>query len=559
MRCGTLSDNNRRNPRGGDPRVEVRRAAHGARPARDPSSVDASRTQKSAFPKGTPLHSDRRSQRPQSAPAQRQNAQRPQSASRGTQRPNGQYARNVNNRPASPQVRANAPAVRPGRAPSASRSGGSRTSKYSVIAKTTVGELASEISKNVGELTSELSENRRRRIVAQNERREITERKRNVGVIRTRSGVDRVMLILILVLLALGTVAVFSASYPAAIADPKIDSSMHYIKRQLFFAGLGIAVMMIAAMIPPAFYKRASLLIFIVSSLLLALVPFIGIDYQGTKRWIGVPGTAVTVQPSEIMKAAIVFVLAWYLDKYRDKVTDRLNLKNAFVYGVLIPGLFIGVGCGLVIIEKHLSATVIVALIGLTVMLIGGSHIGMTVGGAALVGGAGGGLYLAKNPYALKRITSKMDEGANVLAERWQTTQGLYAIGNGGPFGVGLGSSIQKYSYVSEAHTDFIFTIWCEETGFVGALAVILLFMLFVWRGFKIAMHAPDTFSALTVYGLTAHVGIQALLNMLVVTDSIPNTGVSLPFFSYGGSSLIVLMLEMGVLLSISKHSFQKQ
>jgi cell division protein FtsW len=367
------------------------------------------------------------------------------------------------------------------------------------------------------------------------------------------------MLVLILILLALGTVAVFSASYPAALADPKISSPLFYIKKQIMFAGIGVAVMILTSLLPPAFYKKWSPAFFGITVLLLIAVPVIGIDYQGTKRWIGVPGTSFTAQPSEIMKFAIVLMLAWYLDKYRERVTDRLHLKNTLVYGVLIPGSFVAVSCGLVILEKHLSATAIIAAIGITVMLIGGSHVGITLGGMGVAGGGAFGLYLLKNPYALKRVSSKLDEDANVLAERWQTTQGLYAIGNGGPFGVGLGSSIQKYSYVSEAHTDFIFTIWCEETGYVGAVAVILLFLIFIWRGFKIAMHAPDTFSALTVYGLTAHVGIQAFLNMLVVTDNMFNTGVSLPFFSYGGSSLIFLMVEMGIILSISKHSFQKQ
>lgn len=571
-----MPDNNKRRDPNGRPNVEVRRGAATSgrpRPVREPSPDAARRNggQTSAFPKGTPLHNDRNANRQQSAGRRtQQNAlrQSPPSADRsrgqtvrnGAPRPQGQTPRDPRrqgmrsqgqgtsrpqNARGGSQVRATAP-VRSGRAPSASRGDlGRRAATYAVTAKTTVAGLASE-----------LAAKRRGRITAKNERRELAERKRNIGIVRTKGGVDRPMLVIILVLLALGTVAVFSASYPSAQNEGY--DTMYYVRKQLMFAGIGIGIMLVMSFFPPEFYKRVSVVFFGVSALLLVAVPVIGIDYQGTKRWIGVPGTPFTAQPSEIMKFAIVLMLAWYLDKYRERVTDRLSFKNTFLYGVLIPGSFVAVACGLVIIEKHLSATAIIAAIGVTVMLIGGSHLGLTLGGTALAGGGVFGLYILKNPYALNRVNTKLDEDANVLAEKWQTTQGLYAIGNGGPFGVGLGSSIQKYSYVSEAHTDFIFTIWCEETGFVGAIAVILLYLVFIWRGFKIAMHAPDTFSALTVYGLTAHVGIQAFLNMLVVTDNMFNTGVSLPFFSYGGSSLIFLMAEMGIILSISKHSFQK-
>jgi cell division protein FtsW len=210
-------------------------------------------------------------------------------------------------------------------------------------------------------------------------------------------------------------------------------------------------------------------------------------------------------------------------------------------------------------LEKHLSGTIIMGLIGLCVMIIGGVHFGwmMTVAG---VGGLSAiAAFLAANPYAWERITSFADENADKLDEAWQTTQGLYAIGSGGALGVGLGASRQKYSYVSEAQNDFIFTIWCEELGFVGAVALIILFLLFIWRGYVIAMRAPDTYSALVVFGIISQVGIQAFLNIGVVTDVLPNTGIALPFFSYGGTSLIILLMEMGVVLSISKHSYQKK
>ena len=252
-------------------------------------------------------------------------------------------------------------------------------------------------------------------------------------------------------------------------------------------------------------------------------------------------------------------ILAWYLDKYQSVVTDVTNKKQRFWRGTIIPCLFVGLACGLVMLEKHLSGTIIMGLIGLCVMTIGGVHFGWMITVALGAGTIGGSLFLLTNQYALERITTFFDKNADKLDEAWQTTQGLYAIGSGGALGVGLGASRQKYSYVSEAQNDFIFTIWCEELGFVGAVALIILFLLFIWRGYVIAMRAPDIYSALVVFGIISQVGIQAFLNIGVVTDVLPNTGIALPFFSYGGTSLIILLMEMGVVLSISKHSYQKK
>lgn len=383
------------------------------------------------------------------------------------------------------------------------------------------------------------------------------EKKRNIGIVRVRLGVDHVMLALILTLLCLGTVMVFSASYPSALAQE--NDSLYYIKRQAVFAVLGVIVMMAASAIPYSFYRRIAVPAYVVSVVLLLLVLVVGKSEGEAKRWLGIPNTSFSIQPSELMKTALVLILAWYLEKNRKYVIDRLHTGPMLVRGVLIPASFVGCACILVLLEKHLSGTIIIGAIGLIVMLIGGVHMGYTLGGFGVAGAGAAGLFLWKNPYALRRITTKMNENADVLREKWQTTQGMYAIGSGGPFGVGIGASRQKFSYVSAAQNDFIFTIWCEEMGFVGAVILIALYLIFIWRGFKIAMHAPDTFSALTVFGIISKVGLQAFLNIAVVCDIIPNTGVSLPFFSYGGSSLIILMAEMGIVLSISKHSYQKK
>ena len=171
------------------------------------------------------------------------------------------------------------------------------------------------------------------------------------------------------------------------------------------------------------------------------------------------------------------------------------------------------------------------------------------------VGVFGAVLFLLTNEYAMKRIQSFLNPNADILSDKWQTTQGLYAIGSGGLWGRGFGNSVQKYSYVSEPQNDFIFTIWCEETGYIGAILLIVLFLMLILRGYKIAFAANGLFSSLVAFGITSQIGIQAMLNMAVVTDLIPNTGISLPFFSYGGSSLVILLAEMGILLSISRKA----
>lgn len=378
-------------------------------------------------------------------------------------------------------------------------------------------------------------------------------------IIRVKTGVDRTMLVLILILLSLGSIMVFSASYPSALAER--GDSLFYIKKQLLFIAVGLGAMALASIVPPSLYKKVSIIAFAVALFLLVivLIPGIGISNGEARRWLGLKGTPFTFQPSELMKVALVMVLAWYLDRFRDAVLDRLDKKKYILYGTLFPCALVGLACILVMLEKHLSGTIIVGMIGVCVMFIGGVHPGWM---SAVVGVGGLGAiaaFLAANPYAWKRITSFTDENADKLDEAWQTTQGLYAIGSGGALGVGLGASRQKYSYVSEAQNDFIFTIWCEEMGFVGAVVLIVLFLLFIWRGYVIAMRAPDTFSALLVFGIISQVGIQAFLNIGVVTDVLPNTGIALPFFSYGGTSLIILLAEMGIVLSVSKHSYQKK
>ncbi len=386
----------------------------------------------------------------------------------------------------------------------------------------------------------------------------VAERQRDVqweaGVQRVRHGVDRPMLVAILLLLCLGTIMVFSASYPNAITG-KGDAT-YYIRRQLLWLAAGGVCMTILASLPYQIYKKFTPEVAVVSILLLALVLVMGTAQGVAKRWIYVGG--VSVQPSEIAKLAVVMTLAWYIDRHAEEAARCTNKRKRLFITIIMPGIIMAVFCGMVLLEKHLSGTVIIALLALIVIFLGGAKLYQMALYYAIPGGLAGGVYLLTNEYALKRILTHADENADVLKEAWQTTQGLYAIGSGGLLGAGLGESNLKYNYVSEAQNDFIFTIWCEEMGYVGAIILIALYGFFVWRGMTIAKRAPDMFSSLVAFGITCQVGVQAMLNILVVTDLIPNTGIALPFFSYGGSSLILLMCEMGILLSISKHSFQK-
>jgi len=369
----------------------------------------------------------------------------------------------------------------------------------------------------------------------------------NIG--REKSSIDYLLLLSIIVLVTLGTMMVYSAGYPYALSH--YGDGLYYVKRQVVFLAIGLISMLFLSNVPIVMYKRISPYFYGICAILLVIVLFGGFSEGVAKRWLGIPGTPLSFQPSELMKLGIVLILAWYADKNE-------NRKNGFVNEIIIPGAFLFGACGLVLLEKHLSGTVIIALIGLFVIFISGTNLKKMVlsyGGIAIAGATA---FLLTNSYAMKRIESFLNPNADFLSDKWQTTQGLYAIGSGGFFGLGYMNSIQKYSYVSEPQNDFIFTIWCEEMGFIGAIVLISVFLLLIWRGYTIAFYATDKFSTLVAFGISSQIGIQALLNMAVVTDLIPNTGISLPFFSYGGSSLVILLAEMGILLSISRNSRQR-
>ncbi len=363
---------------------------------------------------------------------------------------------------------------------------------------------------------------------------------------KLKKRIDVKFLILLLIILTLGSLMIFSASFP--YGKKHYQDGFYYIKRHLIFLVIGLSVMFFLSKIRIDFYKKITPFVYAICVILLVLVLFGGFSEGVAKRWLGIPGTPLSFQPSELMKLGIILMLSWYKDKTK-------NLKNNIFREIFLPGVILFGACALVMLEKHLSGTIILAFIGMSVLFISGTSIMkmlLTYGG---LGGVGGAIFLFTNSYAMKRIESFLNPNADVLSDKWQTTQGLYATGSGGMWGLGYFNSRQKYSYVSEPQNDFIFTIWCEEMGFVGALVLVILFLLLIWRGYKIAFEAQDLFSSLTAFGIVTQIGIQAFLNMLVVLDLIPNTGVSLPFFSYGGSSLVILLAEIGILLSISKNS----
>ncbi len=370
---------------------------------------------------------------------------------------------------------------------------------------------------------------------------------------RQTAGIDRVMFIIICALICIGSVMVFSASY--AFAESRYHDSLHFVKKQILFVILGFIALFITSKFTPEFYKTIARGAYAVSLVLLVLVLIMGFAGNGAQRWIQLG--PISFQPSEIAKLTLILILAWYYSVFGDRARNYKNKKQAFFYGILYPFLIIGLTAGLVMLEKHLSCLIILGLIGLTLMFLCGSNgkwLGFICGGGIVSVGA---LAVALE-YTRRRLVIWLNPEKYPLDGAWQTLEGMMAIGSGGMFGLGLGNSRMKYSYVSEPANDFIFTITCEELGFVGAVAIIALFTIFVWRGYVIALKNNDAFSRATALGITSHIAIQVLLNIAVVTNTIPNTGIALPFFSYGGTSLIILFAEMGILLSISRYSHLK-
>ena len=329
---------------------------------------------------------------------------------------------------------------------------------------------------------------------------------------------DIPFLLILLLLLSYGLIMLFSAGY--AVALYRRGDAYTYIRTQLLFAALGVLAMYAASLVDYHVWHRLAWPMLGISLLLLAIVLFMP-EYNGCKRWIVLPGLG-TLQPSEIAKFSIVLVFSHIISLNHDRM-------KSFSTGVVPFALILGVVTVLMLLEPHLSGTLLILSIGAVLMFVGGT-------GLQWFGLAGG-------PFA------------DPLGEGHQTIQSLYAIASGGLAGLGLGNSRQKYLYVPEPQNDFIFSILCEELGFIGAALVVALFLLLLLRGMSIAVRARDKFGALLVVGFVVQVTLQAILNMAVVTNTIPNTGISLPFFSSGGTSLLMLLGEMGIVLSVSRQT----
>ena len=350
----------------------------------------------------------------------------------------------------------------------------------------------------------------------------------------------------VLLLLAIGVMMVLSASFPRAYYDPGHvtgGSAAYYFVRQLLFALAGVGAMLLCARLPMGFYRRYTPLFLLVTLVLLALVPFIGVRANGSRRWLGVGG--LTLQPSELAKLAVILSFALLICRFRGQMR---RFKTGVLPFLGILALFVG----LLVLEPHFSASVILLAVGGAMLFIGGVPLGYFL---ALGLAAGGGLavLLTFFPYASSRIVTWRDPFSSSSDEGYQIVQSLYSIGSGGLSGLGLGASRQKYLYLPEEHNDFIFSVVCEELGFIGAALILLLFAMLILRGYRIALQCRDRFSCLVVAGITTLLALQVFLNVAVVTNLVPCTGISLPFFSYGGTALLIQLAEMGVVLSASR------
>ena len=358
---------------------------------------------------------------------------------------------------------------------------------------------------------------------------------------------DMPFLLLTVLLLAAGLVMMFSASYARAKWDT--GNPAYYFVRQAIFAVAGLGIMLLVGRLNYFIWYRMALMILLGSLALLALVPVIGVTVNGAKRWISLAG--IRFQPSELAKLGMILSFAAMMSAWQDKM-------ETFRYGVLPYALILGAIAGLLILEKHLSATMIVFIIGAIMMLLGGTKKRWFVIGGILVLGFLV-AYVSLRGYAGGRIETWLDPWKDPLGDGYQGIQSRYAIGSGGFLGLGLGRSRQKYLYLPEEHNDYIFAIVCEELGFVGAVGILLLFVLLILRGYWIAIHARDRFGTLVAAGLTTKLAIQVFFNVGVVSGLLPPTGISLPFFSYGGTALLLQLFEMGVILAVSRWCVNKE
>ncbi|MGD6964957.1 stage V sporulation protein E [Rossellomorea vietnamensis] len=360
-----------------------------------------------------------------------------------------------------------------------------------------------------------------------------------------KSTPDFILIVVTLSLLAIGLIMVYSAS--AVWADYKFDDTFFFAKRQMLFAGVGILAMFFIMNVDYWTWRTWGKVIIIICFVLLVmvLIPGVGVLRNGSRSWIGVG--AFSIQPSEFMKLAMIAFLAKFLSENQKYITS-------FRKGLVPSLLLVFVAFGMIMLQPDLgTGTVMVGTAVVMVFIAGAkiSHFAMM----GLAGLAGFAALVLSAPYRIKRITSFLDPWEDPLGSGFQMIQSLYAIGPGGLLGLGLGESRQKFFYLPEPQNDFIFAILAEELGFIGGSLVLLLFSLLLWRGIRIALGAPDLYGSFLAVGIVSMIAIQVMINVGVVTGLMPVTGITLPFLSYGGSSLTLMLLAVGVLLNISRYA----
>ena len=385
---------------------------------------------------------------------------------------------------------------------------------------------------------------------AMEERRQRRKEKEQESRELARGPIDLPFLVLVLLLTGIGLVMLLSASFPSAYYETDGKNPMSYFIRQGVFAIMGLAAMLLIGKINyQRFRGLAQPLLFLsIILLVLVLIPHnpIAITRNNATRWLGIPGTSLQFQPSEVAKVAVVLY-------FSDSISKKKDRMRTFRYGILPYAIILVVLAALVGLEPHLSGAILIMGAGAVLMLVGGIHWGW-VGGAAAA--AGGLLYvvLFVIGYNTSRIEMWHNPWADAQGKGYQLSQSLISIGSGGLLGVGLGRSRQKFLFLPEEHNDFIFAIVCEELGLIGTSIIMLLFAALILRGYWIALHARDRFGSLLVVGVTTLIALQTFLNISVVTGLLPTTGISLPFFSYGGTALSIQLAEMGIVLSVSRQ-----
>ena len=385
-------------------------------------------------------------------------------------------------------------------------------------------------------------------------RQEQRERARAIEAAAREAGkgpIDVPFLLLVLLLTGIGLIMMFSASFPSAYHET--GNPAHYFIRQAIFAAVGVVAMFIVGRLNYERFRGVSKLALYLSIALLVLVivPGVGITRNHATRWLGIPGTSLQFQPSELVKLGVILYFA-------DSISKKKGKMRTLKEGIAPYAVILGIIAVLMMLEPHLSGTVLILGIGACMMFVGGIQ-SYWVGVGAAAAGLGVFAYLKGwINYNSTRITVWLDPLSktelNMRGAGYQTRQSLLAIGSGGLLGMGLGKSRQKFMFLPEEHNDFIFSIVCEELGLIGATLIMLLFAMLIIRGYWIALHARDRFGSLLAVGVTTQIALQVFLNIAVVSNLIPNTGISLPFFSYGGTALAVQLAEMGIVLSVSRQ-----